>query len=132
MVRYVSRVLIALLFMGTSVMAYKYTVFVNPSVKKEGVNLTYTKKIVLGGWEPETFATTEGKKDFETGIVCLWGSEFTLDGGPYAGEKVEVRHGGNTCSGRTFTLGLKEDFTPDEQKQNFFVGDEGTLAVKMQ
>ncbi len=117
------------LSLGSSVCAYTYTVLINPDVQEKGVNLTFTKKILLSGWEDDTFPTTAGKKEYDTAGICLWGSEFILDGGDYAGEKVEVRFSGNICSNRTLTLGLKKDF---EGESNVFVGNKGTLAVRVQ
>ncbi len=131
--------LLAALSVGSaSLYAYKYVITITPTVIAGGDNLKYTKKVVLGGFEPSIFSVQTKvavglpfAKIYETAGICMWGSEFEMLGGTYAGEKIEIMHANtspNVCSGRAFTLGTVQELAG---KPNVTVGKKGLLAVQM-
>ncbi len=113
----------------TSANAWIYKVIVNPSVKDKGGNMTYTKKIVLGGYEHDTFPMSVGSKDYDTGGICIWESEIDIGSGPFSGEKIIVSHGSNACSSKTLTVGTKGEFAG---RQGVVTGEKGQLDVLIQ
>ncbi len=124
---------------SASTYAYRYDIKINPSVTAGGGQLKYTKKVVLGGFEPEIFHVQNKQipaeniaKRYETAGICMWGSEFEILGGPFKGEKIIIKHdqtSGNVCSGRSFILGTPQEFVG--VSGNITVGQQGKLAVLM-
>ena len=126
--------LVALSVGSASLNAYRFDVSITKAVADAGTTLRYTRKVSLGGFKSETYVPQFRLiKRYESKGLCLWGSQFDIIGGAYAGEKIIIPHSDtstNHCSGRSFLLGTAAELK-GSPKSSIKVGQQGRLAVRM-